>query len=153
MKKFLTFIVLLFSINTFSQAPTHQEVYDEIVLQGILFPEIVIRQAITETACGTTGVGKTRNNLFGFRKTKSYINFNDSTGNWRNDIKSTYKDSVGTWKASVAYYKQWQDRNYTRYKEKTGKTDYYSFIIWIGYAANGYTYTAFLKKIKPKIVK
>lgn len=152
MKTILFILISTFSLSIFAQTPTHQEVYDELVFQGVLFPEIVIKQAITETACGTTGVGKTRNNLFGFRKTKSYINFNDSNGKWRNDIKTTYKDSVGTWKASVAYYKQWQDRNYARYKEKTGKTDYYSFIIWIGYAANGYTYTAFLKRIKPKIV-
>lgn len=152
MKTILLILILTFSISSFSQAPTHQEVYDEIVLQGILFPEIVIKQAITETACGTTGVGKTKNNLFGFRATSVYINFNDSTGTWRNYVKS-WRNYVGSWKASVAYYKQWQDRNYTRYKEKTGKTDYYSFIIWIGYAANGYTYTTFLKKIKPKIIK
>ena len=37
--------------------------------------EIVLKQAITETNCGLTGVGKSRNNIFGFRNKGGYIYF------------------------------------------------------------------------------
>lgn len=118
--------------------PTRTEVYDELIKQEVLFPDIVLRQAITETNCGKTGVGKTKNNLFGFRNKSGYIYFK-------------------SFKASISYYKQWQDRKYLlhlKLSHKASNCDYYHFLEAIGfktgkpYNAKEKGYTNYLKKIK-----
>ena len=41
---------------TYNNPPTREDVYDELLKQDVLFPDIALRQAITETNCGKTGI-------------------------------------------------------------------------------------------------
>jgi hypothetical protein len=105
-------------------------IYKEIQGIGIKHSDIVFKQAIIETNCGKTGVGKTKNNLFGFRGKNGYI---------------YYK----TWKDSVKAYKKWQDKHYRG-------QDYYEFLDCLWKRSNGVcvryagdeNYTNKLKKVK-----
>lgn len=136
MIKLILSIIIQINLNYYN-TPTKLLVHEEIVKQEILFPSIVYAQAGAETSWGTTGVGKTRNNLFGFRVTE-YINFNDSTD---------------TWKASIRYYKDWQQKYFTKHLKEHPKCDYYHFLKSIGYkTGKPYhikedSYIAYLKRI------
>lgn len=118
-KKHLSFVFLLFFLNVLTasitaqqhqKTPTVQEVYTYIVCAGIKFPDIVLRQAIWETGWFKSKHMIHKNNLFGFRHTKKYMDFKN-------------------WQECVDYYKNWQLRQYTREGE-----DYYAFLIRIKYA-------------------
>jgi hypothetical protein len=88
-----------------------ENVYRELLAQGIQFPEIVVKQSILETGWyKCTYCSLASNNIFGFRKNKKYIEFD-------------------TWVEGVAYYKEWQDNYY-----KGGS--YYVFLKKIGYAVS-----------------
>lgn len=102
---------------------TPQEVYKEIVCEEILHPKIVLRQAILETGWFKSKHMMQKNNLFGFRHTKTYMTFE-------------------SWQESVAYYKAWQTRKY-----KNTNEDYYAFLIRIKYAQSE-QYISLLKRIK-----
>lgn len=100
---------------TFASAqdrPGPDEVFEEICRAEIAHPQIVMRQALLETGNLKHGFLMSRNNLFGFRY-KSYLTFE-------------------SWRESVAYYKQWQDKRYNEGE------NYYSFLVRIGYAGPGY---------------
>lgn len=102
---------------------TIDNVYRELVAQGISQPEIVIRQVIAETRwlkCKECSMKF--NNLFGFLTKSGYMKFDN-------------------WTESVAYYKQWQDQLYTG-------GDYYSFLQHVGYATAP-NYIRLLKQIDP----
>lgn len=88
MKK-IGIIILILPLLSF----TRKECYKEIIEQDIKHPTIVLAQAILETNVGTTGVGKTHYNLFGFKTKNGYIRFN-------------------SYKESITYYKKWQDKYY-----------------------------------------
>ncbi len=105
----MNLIYTLFIILS-SLIPTKTEVYNELILQEVKHPEIVLKQAILETNSGQTGVGKTHNNKLAFRTKSGYIKFDN-------------------WQQSVVYYKQWQDKHY-----KEG--DYYQFLSCM-YKVNG----------------
>ena len=118
-KKHLFPIILLFILNVMSaglaaqqqpKTPSVQEVYTYIVCAGIKFPDIVLRQAIWETGWFKSKHMIHKNNLFGFRHSKKYMDFK-------------------SWQECVNYYKSWQLRKYTREGE-----DYYAFLIRIKYA-------------------
>lgn len=118
-KKHLFSIILLFILNVMSaglaaqqqpKTPSVQEVYTYIVCAGIKFPDIVLRQAIWETGWFKSKHMIHKNNLFGFRHSKKYMDFK-------------------SWQECVNYYKSWQLRKYTREGE-----DYYAFLIRIKYA-------------------
>lgn len=128
-------------LSSLSTEKSRESIWQEINNHNILFPDIVMQKAIQETECGTTGVGASRDNIFGFR-VKEYINF---------------KDSIGSWKACIRYYKNWQDKKYPIHLEKyhkTSKCDYYCFIESIGwksgkpYSEGEKRYTQVLRKIK-----
>jgi flagellum-specific peptidoglycan hydrolase FlgJ len=90
--------------------------------EKILFPEIVLRQAITETGWfKCTNCSLSRNNIFGFYYKKKYLVFDN-------------------WVECVRYYKRWQGRHYVN-------GDYYAFLKKIGYATNP-RYIEDLKAIK-----
>ena len=117
-------------IETDSMFTKRDSVYFEIRNAGIKHSDIVFKQAVIETNCGKTGVGKTKNNLFGFRGKDGYIRYN-------------------TWKDSVKAYKKWQDKYYKG-------QNYYEFLdcLWktsdgvcIRYAGDE-EYTNRLKKLK-----
>lgn len=118
-KKHLFSIILLFILNVMPaglaaqqqpKTPSVQEVYTYIVCAGIKFPDIVLRQAIWETGWFKSKHMIHKNNLFGFRHSKKYMDFK-------------------SWQECINYYKSWQLRKYTREGE-----DYYAFLIRIKYA-------------------
>lgn len=99
------------------------DVYRYIKCSGILYPEIVLRQAVWETGWFKSKHSLQKNNLFGFRYSKKYMSFD-------------------SWKACVDYYKGWQLRKYTNPDE-----DYYKFLIRIKYATSQ-KYISSLKSLK-----
>jgi len=123
MRKIFFLFLLFASLNSYAQKTSFADsVFNYICEVGIKHPNIVMRQAIVETGWFKSNFLMSRNNLFGFRA-KNYLIFK-------------------TWKESVVYYKNWQEKRYTNMNE-----DYYTFLVRIKYAtASGYT--AYLKKIK-----
>lgn len=94
--------------------PEPLDVALEIVENEIEFSEVVFRQSVLETLwmrCNYCSLSK--NNLFGFRYTAEYIEFD-------------------CWEESVEYYKGWQQRKFTRYHHPE---NYYYFLKVVGYAA------------------
>ncbi|HLP52513.1 MAG TPA: glucosaminidase domain-containing protein [Chitinophagales bacterium] len=79
-------------------------VYAYILASDIKHPEIVLKQAILETGWFQSKMLMKKNNLFAFRSTKKYKQFD-------------------TWQASIDYYKKWQDEYYTNPEE-----NYYTFL-------------------------
>lgn len=122
------FFSLCLSINAKPDYTFAKKVYEELEYQNIEFSRIVLRQAILETGWFKSNVYRNKNNLFGFRTKNGYLTFN-------------------SWKDSIVYYKKWQRKHYTRFKEKTGDTCYYSFLKWIGYAEDE-LYISKLKSIR-----
>ena len=120
----LFLILVLFS--SFKTDPVSEnEVYCYIKSIGIKNPDIVLKQAIYESGHFKSNIFKTKNNLFGFRRTATYI---------------TYKN----WKACVDYYKEWQDKRY-----KDPSQDYYTFLQKINYSGHSkFDYAKELKQIK-----
>ena len=103
-------------------ALTPENVFKELVAHGVKEPEIVVKQTILETGwykCKYCSLSK--NNIFGFRKNKKYLEFDN-------------------WVEGVAYYKTWQDKYY-----KGG--NYYTFLKNIGYATSQ-EYMSKLKSVK-----
>ena len=123
--KYTLFLVILFFCSFKPDPVTENEVYCYIKLIGIKNPEVVLKQAIYESGHFNSQIFKSKNNLFGFRRTKTYI---------------TYKD----WKACVDYYKVWQDKHF-----KDTNVDYYSFLQKINYSGHaGFDYEKELKRVK-----
>ena len=122
----LILFCLIFS-NTHAQNSASKKnleldsIFNYICELKIKHPEIVIKQAIYETGWLKSNFLMSRNNLFGFRA-KHYLHFSN-------------------WKASVEYYKKWQDKNY-----KNDNEDYYSFLVRIKYGTKHYS--NHLKKLK-----
>lgn len=84
---------------------TLENVYREILFQGIKHPEVVMRQVIWETQwlkCRNCSLKL--NNLFGFTTRRGLMKFDN-------------------WVACIAYYKNWQDK---LMDEEV--TDYYAFL-------------------------
>jgi len=124
MRNCLFFILILFC-SFKADPPSENEVYCYIVSIGIKNPDIVLKQAIYESGHFKSNIFKTKNNLFGFRRTATYI---------------TYKN----WKACVDYYKEWQDKRY-----KDASQDYYTFLQKINYSGHSnFDYAKELKRIK-----
>lgn len=132
MKNLLIFIFIVVSRIGYSipennaDTVTVFKVYKYIKCIGILYPEIVLRQAIWETGWFKSKHVLEKNNIFGFRHTKKYMSFE-------------------TWKACVDYYKTWQLRKYTNIEE-----DYYAFLIRVKYATST-KYISSLKSIQVKL--
>ena len=114
------------SISSNTDSVTVYDVYRYIKCSGILYPEIVLRQAVWETGWFKSKHSLQKNNLFGFRYSQKYMSFEN-------------------WKACVDYYKSWQLRKYTNPEE-----DYYKFLIRIKYATSQ-KYISSLKSLKIEI--
>lgn len=97
-------------------------VFMEICKLEIQQPQIVMRQAIMETGWMRARFLMERQNLFGFR-TSQYLRFDH-------------------WKDSVAYYKAWQNRNYSGGDQE----EYGAFLKRIRYGTASYVRN--LQKIK-----
>jgi hypothetical protein len=124
---------LLFFCISFIQISAHSQsidsVYIELKRQNVKHPEIVLAQSIEETGwykCKNCSLN--RNNIFGFRYKKKYLEFNN-------------------WKESVTYYKNWQNRHYVQENHK----NYYDFLVYKHYASNP-IYTKNVKKIEKTII-
>ena len=101
MKKLLLLTFLAISMFAKGKTPTHQEVFDEIVRIGILYPEIAYAQAVLESGAFKSKLANLNKNLFGMRMPKQ----RKTTANGKSQGYATYKN----WKQSVADYKLWQD--------------------------------------------
>ncbi|MBI5858170.1 MAG: glucosaminidase domain-containing protein [Sphingobacteriales bacterium] len=129
-----SFLLLLYTQNGFTQQsnkPKLQAMYDAIKAAGIREPDFVMGQCIQETgwlACKKCCLRY--HNLFGF-----YIG--------KNKCKKFSSDS-----ACIAYYKNWQDKRYDKWKKKYPASDYYHFLKHVKYAT-GDKYT---NELKPKVV-
>jgi hypothetical protein len=107
-----------------------QAMYDSIKAAGILHPDFVMAQCMQETGNLTCKKCCLRyHNLFGF-----YIN--------GNKCKKFSSDA-----ACIAYYKNWQDKRYSKWRKKFPKADYYHFLKYVKYAT-GDKYT---NELKPKV--
>ena len=102
--------------------PLLDSIREYICEKQIKHPDIVMKQVILETGWLQSKYLMSRNNLFAFRVTKEYMRFK-------------------SWRASVDYYKGWQDRKY-----KNPKEDYYKFLVRIHYAVK--SYPDHLKKVR-----
>lgn len=90
----------------------------ELRVQKVKFADIVLRQAILESGWFTSDIWINNNNPFGFYYNEKYLKFNN-------------------WKASICYYKQWQNKWYK-------KGDYYEFLTTINYAEDD----CYIEKLK-----
>ena len=132
-KKIIGISVLFIVLSSFSfnNPPTEDDevltianLKDLLIEEGVLFPDIVLRQAIQETGwfkCNNCSLAK--NNIFGFYYKKKYISYDN-------------------WQECVRYYKRWQGRHY-----KGG--DYYAFLKKVGFATD----PAYVKRLKAIKVK
>jgi len=113
-----------------SNKPKLQAMYDAIKEAGIRHPEFVMAQCIQETGWLNCKKCCLRyNNLFGF-----YIK-----GNKCKKFESE--------EDCIEYYKEWQDKRYSKWRKKNPKADYYHFLKSVGYAT-GDKYTT---ELKPKV--
>lgn len=113
-----------------SNKPKLQAMYDAIKEAGIRHPEFVMAQCIQETGWLNCKRCCLRyNNLFGF-----YIK-----GNKCKKFESEQD--------CIEYYKEWQDKRYSKWRKKNPKADYYHFLKSVGYAT-GDKYTT---ELKPKV--
>ena len=96
--------------------------YDELIAQGVEFPDIVLAQAILETGYFKSHACMNKNNLFGLRKGDgTYMSFDHWT------------DAVA---AYVRYIQKWEEP----------PTDYYRYLDKLGYAEDS-SYIAKVKEI------
>lgn len=136
MKILLILLNILF--NNMDIDRTQYGVWCELVNQDAFYPDIATKISWTETHCGNTGVGYTKNNLFGFR---------DSTGGLGYQYFKSRKECI-------SYFKRWENKYYPKFIEKTGKTDYWELFVWKGwktgkpYSAKEWKYIAYAKKIQ-----
>jgi uncharacterized FlgJ-related protein len=119
-------LLMLVLFSSFNVDPVFEnKVYCYIKSIGIKHPDIVLKQAIYESGHFNSNIYKTKNNLFGFRRTQTYL---------------SYKN----WQACVDYYKVWQDKYY-----KDVNQDYYTFLQKINYSGlANFDYSGELKKVK-----
>ena len=129
----LSFLLLCFFSQGNSQninKAKMQAMYDAIKNAGILHPDFVMAQCMQET--GNLSCKKCclrYHNLFGFYGKK-------------NTCKKFKSDEE-----CIEYYKEWQDKRYTKWRKKHPKEDYYHFLKSVGYAT-GEKYT---RELKPKL--
>lgn len=124
------------TVKDSSSVLSYQNLYDEIVRNGIDHPEIVFAQAILESGHFKSKVFRENRNLFGMKMPRSR--------------KTLAKKSLNgyafytSWKESVADYKLYQ-QSYLKGKSSS-KESYYSNLNK-RYASIGGSYSSHLKKI------
>jgi len=121
-------IILLVLIGVCIYSPifalSENDVYCYMNSIGMQHSEVVLKQAIYESGHFKSRIFKGKNNLFGFRRTKSYMKFK-------------------SWKSCIDFYKKWQDKYYH------GEEDYYQFLQKKNFAGSKkFNYAKQLKKIK-----
>ena len=124
-------ITLLLPLTFFAQ--TKQEVYREILKQGIDHPKIVLAQCFYETKHLKSNIFKNNNNAFGMKF--PYQRETTATGKDSNNF-SIYD----SWQSSITDYKIWQDKYFIG-------GSYYQFIIDCGYCPSE-DYVTTIKQIR-----
>lgn len=106
---------------------TVQKFVMELQIQGVKFPDIVLRQACLESGYFTSNIWKKYNNPFGFCFKDKYLQFDD-------------------YKQAIKYYKDWQDRWFPYYvKDRLiDSNSYYKFLNDIQYASD----SLYIQKLK-----
>lgn len=133
----ILFLIISINLSYYNQDIERSQygVWCECVQQEILFCETIVQQSTTETQNGNTGVGKSHNNLFGFRSSENYMYFK-------------------TLRSSISYYKSWQNKYYPSYIQNHPNSSYYSFLEYIGWKTGKSNnpkerkYTNYLQRIK-----
>jgi uncharacterized FlgJ-related protein len=93
------------TVNDTVPALTEQNVYNEILAQNIMFPEIVFKQCMVESGNLKSNIAIENNNLFGLRV---YPNSDTTYAIARNRGHLAFKD----WRDSVKEYARLQKRNF-----------------------------------------
>lgn len=96
---------------------TKENLLNELKVQKVLYPEIVVAQAILETGHFKSYLCKSHNNLFGLKSGNSYMKFDHWT-----DCVAAYKRYIQNWKKPPKdYYKYLKDLGYATDPEYTEK--------------------------------
>jgi hypothetical protein len=119
-----TVLIKLVTIESVGDSLTKSNVELYLKIIKVKHPDIVLKQSLLETGnYNCVNCSLDYNNLFGFRYNNKYIKFNN-------------------WKESCHYYANWQ-----YYKAYNDTTDYYDFLVKVGYATDK-TYVTKLKNVK-----
>lgn len=90
---------------------------NELKVQGVKFPEIVLAQAILETGHFKSYICRNNNNLFGLKSGNTYMKFT----HWTESV-AAYKEYIQNWKKPPKdYYKYLKDLGYAKDPEYTKK--------------------------------
>lgn len=130
MKKLLI-ISLLYSLSLKNiKAETIQSIYDSLIKYNIEEPKISLAIIMYETGwLKCKSCAYKYHNLFGFKTTKGFIRFENST-------------------ASILYYKKWQERYWKPYHKKYPNKTYYDFLRYINYCDKMQEYIKTIKHIQ-----
>lgn len=135
MKKLIMLLIFILMFSAYNRGSEHdneneknkltlENIYYELLKEGIKEPLIVLAQIYHETANLKSKVCLTKNNLLGFNSNKGYRKF-------------------ASWQDCIKYAKVWQDKRYTG-------GDYYIFLSKIKYAKD-VKYTKKIKSLSNKI--
>ena len=117
----LIILMCLFLFAASCKAQSKEEVYKELIRQGVKHPDIVLAQFRLETGNGTSKKCVKYKNLFGMKLAKQ----RKTTALGEVDDYAYYSH----WTESVKDYKLWQDKYYV-------DGDYYKFLESKGYATS-----------------
>lgn len=134
--KFLLFIFLLVSKPT-TDTVTHLGVYNEILEQGLEFPDIVFAQAVLESGNFKSKIAVKNNNLFGMRQPAK----RPTTSTGTQYGYATYD----SWRESIADYMLYQQMLFSKHKF-TRKT-------YMEYINKFYSMNKNYSKILMKVIK
>jgi len=116
----------------------YYKLYEQIILSGIKFPEIVFAQAVLESGHFKSPLFERANNLFGMKvPTKRETTAIGSTNGY---------SKYANWHQSIYDYKLWQEFLFNR-KGELSKAEYYAYLKkW--YATDTKYVTKVQKKVK-----
>lgn len=104
----LILIFLLSVITPAKDSATHLGVYNEILEQGLEFPDIVFAQAVLESGGFTSRVSKENNNIFGMRR---------PTKRPTTSVGASHGYSVyESWRESIEDYRLFQEMLFSKHK-------------------------------------
>ena len=133
----LIFIFLLLVITPTKDNVTHLGVYNEILEQGLEFPDIVFAQAVLESANFTSRLTKENNNLFGMKR---------PTKRATTSVGVLHGYAVyDSWRESIEDYRLFQEMLFSKHKF-TRKT-------YLEYIGNHYSKTKGYKNMILQIIK
>jgi len=105
--KVLLILLLSFTRPT-TDTPTHIGVYNEILEQGLEFPDIVFAQAVLESGNFKSKITKKNNNIFGMRQPSKRKTTSVGSANGY----ATYE----TWRDSIEDYFLFQEMLFSKHK-------------------------------------